>query len=337
MDDLQYVLEAMQHTIPNHDSTEIVEWGSLPLGWYMIEHWSPNTKPYHEQRLRLMRDFVALGAYRRIPYREKAEQNSIPPESSQVSHILGPLRSPAVRAVAKAIPEMHAEFIWFRTDYSNEEGHNSLLEHVYDETANMSYIGVVLSEKRFYDWADQWHRIFDVLPEILSSTAYGNDEPFDAKWLGDEYLSLNENFLSPPDDLDLVMQYAYLTDMIHVREMAQFLCVEDAQTYTTDPPTFLGVLLDDRGALMRQMRLVAEEAESFLCPTTVHCDVTVLAEAEPEPDYLPGGCHGPPPGSIAYRKGVFWAWQGRKKIPGAERLLSERARELIEETGAGQE
>lgn len=59
--------------MPDHDFPEIVEWGSLALDCYVIDHWDHTVKPCHEQRLELVRSFVALGTSGRVAYDKKAE------------------------------------------------------------------------------------------------------------------------------------------------------------------------------------------------------------------------------------------------------------------------
>lgn len=130
------------------------------------------------------------------------------------------------------------------------------------------------------------------MPEVLHS--YSRTPPSDEK-LRSAYLELTPDVIYPLEDGDLVAQYASMTGKDHVLCSVVFLCIEDAQSYTTDPPTFHAVWLDDGGSIVRQIRLLTIEAESFLATDGIMCDASVHTEAEPGPDSLPGGRRGPLP------------------------------------------
>ncbi|KAM0718454.1 hypothetical protein Q7P37_005524 [Cladosporium fusiforme] len=248
-------------------------------------------------RRQLVRDFVAIGHEGRLPFWEKV-QNSGPPSPEQISEILKPTRPPILRGVGERISSECPNFVWLRTDYDNEDQHESFITDGLDGLGfgeNLSDEGIILSDKRYYDWSDQWQRILDFLPEVVAF----NPEKIQ-KFCSDECLQqeydrvrqtgyiFHEN--APADE------YAKKTCRVHNQCATRLVIIEDKETFANEEPTFKAIWLDDCGVVVRTTLSMAEmlclylSDETFFDRTCANSDFTF---AEIGPEYLPGARRGP--------------------------------------------
>lgn len=162
---------------------------------------------------------------------------------SKSTQILEPVRPPVLRAVGRRISDERPAFIWLLICYDNEEQHQAFIGDGLDDlngAENLAEEGIVLSDKRFYDWGSQWQRILDCLPEILDAQL----ERYQ-KFLGDEDLSCEytkllqeKSFLG--SDISS-QQYAEMTCQAHNACSTMLLLVEDDDTFSDEEVTFKGI------------------------------------------------------------------------------------------------
>ena len=72
--------------------------------------------------------------------------------------------------------------------------------------------------------------------------------------------------------------------------------VEDAESFASEPAKFKAIWLDERGNVVRQTGVDAQEACDYLSLTmnAVNWEMPHWMDAEVGPKYVRGGEHGPP-------------------------------------------
>jgi hypothetical protein len=151
----------------------------------------------------------------------------------------------------------------------------------------------ILNDVTLYNYGNDWHRIFEVIPERLLEEVRDDANmrvtpEENASWIREAKRNLNIDEMA---DIDTFKQ---ATAEYHARVVCKYLFIADKISLETGK--VLVVFFDDCGRTVRQSRLKPE-----------HCEQTAgawfdgfidemdeFAEAAIGPDYLPGGSCGPP-------------------------------------------
>lgn len=230
--------------------------------------------------------------------RDQGQKSSFP--TKQLAEILEPLRHPAHRAVAKRISDEWKTSIWLRTGYSNEEKHQAFIEegiHERNFVENMEKEGIILSDRPFYNWGDQWRRILDHLPEILHPDLEETNQKFVSdKDLPERYFDMPRVDATISYGVMSPEEYDVMTCRVHNACSTQLVLVEDTRTSTGDEPSFDATWLDDRGTSVRTTRMSAQDVRDYLSDATygcISCESSELTFATIGPGYLAGEVRGP--------------------------------------------
>lgn len=184
--------------------------------------------------------------------------------------------------------------IWLRTCYGKgtDEAHQKLLKNLNEELA-LEVDENILDDVAVYDYNDDWHRIFEVIPERLFQETL---EDFDATNTPDEQRKAlireaQRNFdFDATADMDTFRQ---ATVRLHYDSVVNYLFVADRVALTTGE--VLIVFFDDCGRTVRQSRMLPEHCDGT-AGAWADCFIDECSEFEDAnigPGYLPGGSCGP--------------------------------------------
>lgn len=252
-------------TYVDHHPQSWPPWGCLALDSFMLERWTTHLDISDaDQRLALVRGYIQLSGREQQRHADKAAEGAVRPTEDQVATILSPVRDPVLRHVARSLCDSSlAEDrpLWLRTDYSDDERHAAFYEDLpnmfagpvgaeilYDEA-------MILSDRRFYD-SKTWGEVLELLPEMLDGCkprTLPNEALARTQKLRVEYMACK------PDSDDARVLLAALQHSQALRA----LLVEDAEMWSTDPPHFLMLWLDNRGDVVRSNR-VSSRSRSFV-------------------------------------------------------------------------
>ena len=280
----------------DHDATDWPAWGTLGLDVFLLQSWDSGTSSSeNEQRAQLVRKYVASGRLKRQSYMQKAATNPPQPSEAQVSQILQPLRSPALRHVADKL--MRGNEIWLRTDYQSDDAHRDICEQLEDVDAgeNLAEDVLILSDARYYDFGSAWQRILDILPEVLDIQ---QDVPESAQnpgtyRNGDFRRRLEREYMA--SESDEVMAKAVLAKQQDCCEV-RLLFIEDHETHAADGKRMHAVWLDDFGDVVRENRVTLQEACDYLSIVGegMGGEDPIWVEGTVGPKYVRGAQFGPP-------------------------------------------
>ncbi|KFY89174.1 hypothetical protein V500_05906 [Pseudogymnoascus sp. VKM F-4518 (FW-2643)] len=123
-------------------------WGSPPVEAYILQNWdASSSETPAKQRKKLVQAYVKTSPLDRT--------------------ILVPWRTTFQRDIASSPGELGC--VWLRTDYpgGTDDAHESLVEHV-DFCNAVDDEDRLLDDEELYNFGDDWKRILDVFPELVS-------------------------------------------------------------------------------------------------------------------------------------------------------------------------
>ncbi|KAL2061388.1 hypothetical protein VTL71DRAFT_7661 [Oculimacula yallundae] len=263
-------------------------WGSLPSERYILANWNlHSTETNHQQCINLARYFV----------RDKfplSSTSDLP--IAQIRAILSPWRPLSVRGLTREANPLHG--IWLRTVYSSasyavHEQHVRTMDW-WSESGEEDRL---LSDDEYFDFGDNWQRIFDLFPEILmpgsawesvttetrdSQNATIRQAATDVKKNLDGLLTVLSGQAIEADAEGVVQEalewarwyktsereaHDYVlrewTDVLHRAFVIGFIVVEDEESLRTGK--VLVVFLDERGRSVREKRCDVDNVNGF-CP-----------------------------------------------------------------------
>ncbi|EPS31541.1 hypothetical protein PDE_06496 [Penicillium oxalicum 114-2] len=148
------------------------QWGQLPVEHYLIKQWDhSSSEPTGDQRLRLIHQFLDLDE---IP--KELDPNchtsdtyeTLSPTAYAIDTILRPWRSDDLRKIAWRIWGCDADqLILLRTHYNADDNHK-ITELVGSDELHEENVAwwALLDNPEFFNFGDQWWRVFDILPEL---------------------------------------------------------------------------------------------------------------------------------------------------------------------------
>ena len=226
------------------------------------------------------------------------------PPTAEWRDILSPLRIEEQRRYAlptSFVPDGWSAFgiIWLRTCY--DEGsdalHAALLDKLNIELA-LDVKENILDDPDLYDWNDDWHKIFEIMPERLFGILIDHDssaESYAAEHNEklDHHREAFKRKHKSGDGMDVSSLRTALPDF-RFWSIVGYLFVADR--LALDSGKALVVFFDQCGRTVCHARIQAD-----LCEDTAGAwadghiiDQPEFYEAELGPDYLPGGVCGPP-------------------------------------------
>jgi hypothetical protein len=184
--------------------------------------------------------------------------------------------------------------VWLRTCYDegSDRAHEDLLGKVNIDLA-LEVEENVLDDATLYAYGDDWHRIFEVIPErlfMIYMMEISGALP-SARERDSSIVRLQRELMSKGDwELD----EASATEALHYAAIVNYLFIADKTALETGKP--LIIFFDDCGRVVRQARIQPD-----LCEDTAGAwhdchmsDMPEFNEAEIGSDYLKGGVCGPP-------------------------------------------
>ncbi|CAL8580057.1 hypothetical protein XPA_005791 [Xanthoria parietina] len=141
-------------------------WGSLAAERYLLHHWNrDSTESPDEQRKRLVNAFIHAGPGRSVPYTS--------PSAAQISDILEPWRTRLQHEVANK--DGMSPAICLRTCYrlGSDAIHEDRLGGSIDLEMAIGGDHRLLNDPTHYNYGADWHRVFQVVPELLEPLAPG--------------------------------------------------------------------------------------------------------------------------------------------------------------------
>ena len=233
----------------------------------------------------------------------------VTPSQDQIETILVPWRTIFQRDIAHNPGALGC--VWLRTDYleGTDAAHESLLEHV-DWCNAVDDEDRLLDDEDLYNFGDDWRRILDVFPELVSysdeiwtSQQKSLQEAEDYLLNAKAYLAGREVEDSPIEWIDSIKEHCPATEAeqivmgtyrsgVHMECVANYLIVEDKKAVETKQ--LLLVFLDAFGRVVRWSRVDPSEAEqmggSWLAPNWF--DLHEWKDGEIGEDYQVGGVCG---------------------------------------------
>lgn len=282
----------------DHNVSTWPPWGSLAIDSFMIDNWDTcSDKSNEDQRLALVREFVKVGWRGRQQHAQKVAKGIVKPTDDQVATILRPLRSPVLRYVATKLDGEGSDFdrLWLRTDYGDEERHKTFCQSILDSDSVDSgeplyEESTILSDSHFYNFSS-WREALDVLPELVAGAECKVEEDTDGdidyrREAEREYMTRQRD---PGDEDTFLAAQQY-------RCAVGYFIVEDQELYTTDPPLFHALWLDDRGNVVRENRITTGQASIYptMAAEAMGAEDEIWLEAKIGPKYVAGGEFGPP-------------------------------------------
>lgn len=224
----------------------------------------------------------------------------LPPQAEWES-ILAPLRTDFQRQLASPYSFMSLSghcwgIIWLRTCYSegSDEAHRKLLDRLnWDQALELEEL--ILDDAALYEYGDDWHRIFEVMPErLFEELLEGDAERRDAPEVLDAPIREEQRKLDFDKLVADTHAVKHATVRLHCRAVRKYLFVVDK--VALDTGQVLVVFFDDCGRTVRQSRMEPEYGE-MLAGAWANWSIDEMdefSEAEIGPDYLPRGSCGPP-------------------------------------------
>jgi hypothetical protein len=152
---------------------------------------------------------------------------------------------------------------------------------------------LILDDGALYDYGDDWHRIFEVVPERLLEELLDDERLRDAPELREAPVREEQHKLNIEGVADIEAQKE-ATARLHYHAVRKYLFVADKTALDTGK--VLVVFFDDCGRTVRQSRIEPEFGEG-LAGAWANWSIGEMyefSEAEIGPDYLPGGPCGLP-------------------------------------------
>lgn len=247
----------------DHNAENCPPWGALALDCFMIDHWTASSQTNmseSEQRLALVRKFLEVGARGRVKYAEEAENGIIKPTDDQIETILRPLRTPTIRSIASKLQTLRGNGpLWIRTDYQSEERHQEYCGrelNCIDLGEGLHEDSTILSDERYYD-VESWREILDFLPEIAVDHSRDRSIMEETYYYGDFRRKFERKYMESEPDSE--GQTLLLAHQQHIA-VTRFIIIEDREMFTTDPPLFHALWLDQYGDVVRENRILGEDA-----------------------------------------------------------------------------
>lgn len=227
--------------------------------------------------------------------------SDLPPRADWES-ILAPLRTDFQRQLASPYSFQAEGFscwgiIWLRTCYDegSDEAHQKLLDELNEELA-LEVDENILDDAALYNYSDDWHRVFEVIPERLGLGDTLDD--LDGMPTPEEHearlLEAQRNFNLAINSVTDREALKFATARLHSEAVSNYLFVADKEALNTGK--VLLVFYDDCGRTVRQARVRPEYGEQIAGAWVEMFiwEIDEFLEAEIGHDYLPGGSCGPP-------------------------------------------
>jgi hypothetical protein len=225
-------------------------------------------------------------------------KSELPPQEDWES-ILAPLRTDFQRQLASPYSFQLDGFhcwgvIWLRTcyDQGTDEAHQGLLRELNLDLA-LEMEENILDDAALCDYGDDWHRIFEVIPERLFEEILHDADMRDAPEEHEALIREAQRNLDIDEAVDMD-SWKQATTRFHSDAVCKYLFVADKVAFDTGK--VLIVFFDDCGRTVRQSRVQPEYCQE-IAGAWSDCfidEMEEFTEAEIGADYLPGGLCGPP-------------------------------------------
>ncbi|RYP62166.1 hypothetical protein DL771_009839 [Monosporascus sp. 5C6A] len=263
------------------DPTDAAEvsppWGSLPAEQFLIRNWDPvSSLTPDEQRRTLIRAFLAM---ENVPteWCLKANNGNVSrvPTESEVQFILAPWRPLSLRNVAAYIWQDRPEgLIILRTYYGNDEEAAAKFEEWLDremgnggsESEEDNWWRILDDRERFNFPDDQWHRVLDVLPELVGYSGQPrlpNTEVLaKARSMADHLRSFHPNLIDE-NYYDSLSQENVLDDLVLYEAQQRWLAIANRDSFESENEnkvdSFRLLMLDGHGNIVKESDIWPEE------------------------------------------------------------------------------
>jgi hypothetical protein len=291
-------------------SSERLPWGSLPWEHYVQSKWTSLATDDLSKR-RLLRPFCeclihmqSIESFSNVQqqlhvsrYASQARLELLP--QLDWESILAPIRTDFQRQLASPYSFQPDGFhcwdvVWLPTCYDagTDEAHQRLLDEPNQDLA-LEVEENILNDVTLYDYSDDWHRIFEVIPERLFEEVLDGadirDTPEEhASWIREAKRNLNIDEMT---DIDTLKNAAA---RFHSQAVCKYPFIADKVALATR--RIHVVFFDDCGRTVRQSRVQPEHCREIAGAWFDGFieEMEELTDADIGPDYLSGGLCGPP-------------------------------------------
>ncbi|RYP18317.1 hypothetical protein DL765_004037 [Monosporascus sp. GIB2] len=262
------------------DPTDAAEvsppWGSLPAEQFLIRNWDPaSSLAPDEQRRTLIRAFLSMES---VPpeWCSKANNGNISrvPTESEVLSILAPWRPLSLRKVAAHIWQDRPEgVIILRTYYGNDDEAAAKFEEWLDREMGICGSNYeednwwrILDDREHFNLPDdEWHRVFDVLPELVGYS--GQPRLPIAEMLAEARRRADYKRSAHPDLIDenyysSLSQTNILEDLVLDEAQERWLAIANRDSFESEDENKIDrfrLMLDGYGNIVKESDIWPEE------------------------------------------------------------------------------